>query len=185
MRTDGSLVIGVALVLIGAVAPGCGSANVDLSAAAGAASAPSAQPAPPPPPPPAQPQQAVVAVGDAVLEGDRIRIAKSIFYDTDKDEIRPESYPVLNNVAEILKTRPEITQLTVEGHTDNQGSMEHNIKLSERRANAVVRYLVSVGVRTPMVAPGYGASAPVCFTPDEGCKAQNRRVEFRVKRTGQ
>jgi outer membrane protein OmpA-like peptidoglycan-associated protein len=46
----------------------------------------------------------------------------------------------------------------------------------------VVRHLVGIGVRTPMVAPGYGATAPICFTPDEGCKAQNRRVEFRVKR---
>ena len=178
MRTVETLMIGLTL----AWAVGCGSAKVEVAAM------PSAQP-PPPPPPPAEPpppqQQAVVAVGDAVLEGDRIRIAKSIFYDTDKDEIRPESYPVLNNVAEILKTRPEIVQLTVEGHTDNQGSTQHNIKLSERRANAVVRYLVSVGVRTPMVAPGYGASAPLCFTSDEGCKAQNRRVEFRVKRTGQ
>jgi outer membrane protein OmpA-like peptidoglycan-associated protein len=162
-----------------ALLAGCGSARVEVSAA------PSAQPTPPPPPaatPAPQPQPVAVAEGDAVLEGDRIRIAKSIHYDTDKDEIRPESFPVLQAVANILRDHPEITQLTVEGHTDNQGSTEHNLRLSERRANAVVRHLVSIGVRTPMVAPGYGATAPICFTPDEGCKAQNRRVEFRVKR---
>lgn len=177
-RQTKALGIGLALVL--GMAVGCGSGKVEVSTATNA---------PPPPPPQASavaPQpQPVMVVGDAVLEGDRIKIAKSIFYDTDKDEIRPESFSVLNNVAEILKQRPDIVQLTVEGHTDNQGSTEHNLRLSERRSNAVVRYLVSVGVRTPMVAPGYGASAPVCFTNDDGCRAQNRRVEFRVKRSGQ
>jgi outer membrane protein OmpA-like peptidoglycan-associated protein len=119
---------------------------------------------------------------DAVLEGDRIKIAKTIHYDVDKDEIRPESFPVLNAVASIVKTHPEITQLTVEGHTDNQGSLEHNRKLSERRANAVVRYLYTQGVTTPMQAPGYGASAPLCMEPTDDCKQKNRRVEFRVKK---
>jgi outer membrane protein OmpA-like peptidoglycan-associated protein len=170
MRTRRALWAGLVLV----VSAGCGSAKVEVSTAS------SAQPAPPPPPAPTA--QAVVAEGDAVLEGDRIRIARNIFYDVDKDEIRPESFPVLMAVANIVNTHPEIIGLTVEGHTDNQGSAEHNIKLSERRANAVVRYLVSVGVRTPMQAPGYGASAPVCFTDTEECRAMNRRVEFRVKR---
>lgn len=152
---------------------GCGSANVEMSAAASAA--------PPPPPPPAPVQPQPVAQADAVIEGDRIKIARPIFYDVDKDEIRPESYPVLDAVAEILRTHPEIIGLTVEGHTDNQGTVAHNIKLSERRANAVVRYLVQRGVTTPMTAPGYGAGAPVCFTNDEACRAMNRRVEFRIK----
>jgi peptidoglycan-associated lipoprotein len=154
------------------LAAGCGSAKVEMSAAASAA------PAPPPPPPPVQ---QVAAPADAVIEGDRIKIARPIFYDVDKDEIRPESFPVLDAVANILKTHPEIVGLTVEGHTDNQGSTEHNIKLSERRANAVVRYLVQHGVATPMMAPGYGASAALCFTNDDACRAMNRRVEFRIK----
>jgi len=179
MQTGRALGLGMGLALTVALLVGCGSAEMEVSAAT------SAQPPPPPPPAVAPQQPAVMVVGDAVLEGDRIKIARSIFYDTDKDEIRPESFPVLNNVAQILKARPDIVQLTVEGHTDNQGTTEHNLRLSERRANAVIRYLVSVGVRTPMVAPGYGASAPLCFTNDEACRAQNRRVEFRVKRSGQ
>lgn len=172
MRTGRALMAGLTLVL----SAGCGSANVELAAA------PSAQPPPPPPPAALAPQPVVVAGGEAVLEGDRIKIARNIFYDVDKDEIRPESFPVLNAVANIVNTHPEIIALTVEGHTDNQGSTAHNIKLSERRANAVVRYLVSVGVRTPMQAPGYGASSSLCFTDTEDCRAMNRRVEFRVKR---
>ncbi|WP_437671759.1 OmpA family protein [Sorangium sp. So ce131] len=156
---------------MGVLAAGCGSAKVETAAAVTAA------PPPPPPPPPAQP----AAPAEAVIEGDRIKIARPIFYDLDKDEIRPESFSVLDAVANILRTHPEITALTVEGHTDNQGTVEHNIKLSERRANAVVRYLVQRGVTTPMTAPGYGAASPLCFTNDEGCRAVNRRVEFRIK----
>lgn len=156
---------------MGALAAGCGSANAEMSLAA------SATPPPPPPPAPVQP----AAPAEAVIEGDRIKIARPIFYDLDKDEIRPESFSVLDAVANILRTHPEITALTVEGHTDNQGTVEHNIKLSERRANAVVRYLVQRGVTTPMTAPGYGAAASICFTNDEGCRAMNRRVEFRIK----
>lgn len=153
-------------------AGGCGSAKVEVAAAASVAP-------PPPPPPSALPAP---PAGDAVIEGDRIKIAKPIFYDVDKDEIRPESFPVLNAVANILKTHPEIVGLTVEGHTDNQGTAEHNVKLSERRANAVVRYLAQQGVVTPMAAPGYGAASPLCFKNDEACQALNRRVEFRIKK---
>jgi outer membrane protein OmpA-like peptidoglycan-associated protein len=163
---------------IGLFGLGCGSAEVKSTA-------PTTQPPPPPPPTAsavATPPTMMVAE-DAVLEGDRIKIAKAIHYDVDKDEIRPDSFPVLNAVANIIKTHPEITALTVEGHTDNQGSLEHNRKLSERRANAVVRYLFSQGVTTPMQAPGYGASAPVCMEPTDDCKQKNRRVEFRVKKT--
>lgn len=160
---------------LSAGASGCGPAEPEAKVVA--------QPPPPPPPPPPQPTQPMqMATGDAVLEGDRIKIAKAIHYDVDKDEISPESFPVLNAVADVIKTHPEITGVTIEGHTDNQGSLDHNRKLSERRANAVVRYLVTQGVTTPMQAPGYGATAPVCLEPTDDCRAKNRRVEFRVKR---
>jgi len=134
---------------LGLLLSSCGSADSEVKVAA-----PTAQP-PPPPPPATAPLQ--VASEDAVIEGDRIKVGKAIHYNVDKDEIAPESYPTLNAVANILKTHPEIIGLTVEGHTDNQGSLEYNRKLSERRANAVVRYLFSQGVTTPMQA-GSGGS---------------------------
>jgi peptidoglycan-associated lipoprotein len=161
-------------VAIAILAAGCGSAEVEVSAAPGPASALPPASAPPPAPRAAAP-------ADAVIEGDRIKIARPIFYDVDKDEIRPESFPVLDAVADVLGSHPEIVQLTVEGHTDNQGTTERNIKLSEGRANAVVRYLAQHGVTTPMQAPGYGAASPLCFTNDDACRAMNRRVEFRIK----
>lgn len=162
---------------------GCGSAKVDVradirnvptvaaavSAPPPATAAPAAAPAP-------------LVMAEATLENDRITIAKNIHYDVDKDEIRADSFPTLDAVVQILGSHSEITQITVEGHTDSQGSFEHNRKLSERRANAVVRYLVGKGVRQQVLAAGYGATAPVCRTDDEPCRAQNRRVEFKVKR---
>jgi len=161
--------VGIAVALL---AIGCGSAKVELQASA----------APPPTVAAPPPVVAVQPEGDAVLDGDRIRVARNILYEVDKDEIRPESLPLLDAVANILNTHPEISQLIVEGHTDNQGSFDHNRQLSERRANAVVRYLATRGVKQPMQAPGYGATAQLCLTDDEGCRAMNRRVEFKVKR---
>lgn len=159
----------------------CGSAEVQVEA--DVRNVPTVATAVTAPPPAATTASAApLVMAEAVLEGDRIKIARNIHYDVDKDEIRADSFPTLDAVVQILGTHPDITQITVEGHTDNQGSFEHNRKLSERRSNAVVRYLVAKGVKQQVLAAGYGATAPVCRTDDEGCRAQNRRVEFKVKR---
>lgn len=164
-----------------------------LLLAAGAGACGSSEPPPPQPPPPVT-QTApppVQDTGDAQLDCTkeptehlcRITIAKTIYYDTDKDTIRPESYPVLQAVANVIHNHPDIEQLIVEGHTDNQGSVEHNRDLSEHRAHAVVRFLHDqAGVTIPTQSPGYGATVPICFTEDDVCKQMNRRVEFKVKR---
>lgn len=144
----------------------------------------------PPPAPPPQPQPTVataptpqpVATGDAVLEGDRIKIARPIYYDTAKDILQPQSFPVLDAVANVILQHPEITLVYVEGHTDSQGDLDYNRRLSERRANAIVTYLVAKGITKPIQIAGYGATVPICSTPDEACLQLNRRVEFRVKR---
>jgi peptidoglycan-associated lipoprotein len=137
-------------------------------------------------PPPVATQPAVVATGDAVLEGDRIKTARPIYYDTAKHTIRPESFPVLDAVANVVAQHPEIKALIVEGHTDNQGDFQKNKTLSEERANAVVAYLaanlVPKGNKTAMRISGFGNTSPMCFTPDDACLQLNRRVEFRVER---
>lgn len=184
-RAEGLGLSAAAALLAAALLSACGSATLDADLGGVSASASLAAPSPPPPasaPPPATVQVAENPNADAVLEGDRIRIARTIHYEVDKDEIRAESLPILDAVATILMSHPEIVEVIVEGHTDDQGSFDHNRRLSERRANAVVRYLALKGVRQPMQAPGYGATAPICRTNDEGCRATNRRVEFKVKR---
>lgn len=183
-RTRGLGLLAPASLLAIALLAACGSGKLDADLAGLSASASLAAPTPPPPvsAPPATAQVAENPNADAVLEGDRIRIARTIHYEVDKDEIRADSLPILDAVATILMSHPEIVEVIVEGHTDDQGSFDHNRKLSERRANAVVRYLALKGVRQPMQAPGYGATSPICRTSDEGCRATNRRVEFKVKR---
>jgi outer membrane protein OmpA-like peptidoglycan-associated protein len=163
-------------------AAACGSAEVEVNAdIRNVPTVATANPTPAPTPAPSA-TAAPLVMAEATLDADRIIISRNINYDVDKDEIRPDSFSTLDAVAQILATHPEIIQITVEGHTDNQGTFEHNRKLSERRSNAVVRYLVAKGVKQQVLGAGYGATAPKCRTDDEPCRAQNRRVEFKVKK---
>lgn len=102
-----------------------------------------------------------------------------IYFDTDKAEIKPESKETLEQMANYLKGNPSVNVYVV-GHTDNDGSFEHNQKLSEKRAEAVIKELVeSYGVDvSKLKAYGVASLSPVSSnTSDEG-KSKNRRVEM-------
>jgi len=103
-----------------------------------------------------------------------------ILFDTDKTAIKPESAPTLNEVATLLKQDPSL-KLLVAGHTDNTGAADHNMKLSEGRATAVVAALVKQhGVAAARLQPkGYGDTQPVASNDSEDGRAKNRRVELR------
>ncbi len=103
-----------------------------------------------------------------------------INFDFDKTAIRPESAPTLQEVAKLLKGNPSL-KLLVAGHTDNLGSAEHNMKLSEGRAAAVVDALVkSHGVAGGRLQPkGFGDTQPLGGNDTEEGRARNRRVELR------
>ncbi len=97
---------------------------------------------------------------------------------TDSDSIKDESKPTLDQIASLVKAKPE-WKMTIEGHTDARGSAEHNQGLSERRANAVKLYLQSAGIEsTRLRAAGYGFSQPVGPNDNPLGRAQNRRVEL-------
>ena len=102
------------------------------------------------------------------------------FFDFDKSDIRPDSRPVLDEAAVLLRENKDVT-ISVEGHTDALGSDEYNQGLSIRRAEAVFRYLVNRGVGPErMDVFGYGESRPVADNDTESGRAQNRRVELHV-----
>jgi len=102
------------------------------------------------------------------------------FFDFDKSDIRPDSRPVLDEAASILRENKQVT-ISVEGHTDAMGSDEYNQSLSIRRAEAVFRYMVNRGVAPErMEVFGYGESRPVADNDTESGRAQNRRVELHV-----
>ena len=117
------------------------------------------------------------------ISGGTIEILDKVYFRTNKAEIRSRSFPLLSNVAQVLNNHPEIQQVRVEGHTDSRGSHDHNMDLSQRRAEAVVTWLVDRGDVTAdrLTAVGYGPDRPI--VPDATSRdqhAQNRRVEFHI-----
>lgn len=111
--------------------------------------------------------------------GARVTI-NNIFFDFDKATLRTESYPELNRLLELLNEYPKM-KIRIEGHTDALGSNEYNQKLSQRRADAVARFLRVNGVNTNrLVVVGKGETTPVATNETEEGRQQNRRVEFEI-----
>lgn len=102
-----------------------------------------------------------------------------IFFDTGKADIKTESKASLDQIGELMKSRPDL-KLHVVGHTDNVGSMDANMALSKRRAEAVVAALVAnYGInRARLTGNGVASLAPVQSNADERGRAKNRRVEL-------
>ena len=104
----------------------------------------------------------------------------AIEFDFDRAELRPENRELLSRIAGILLSS-EGYSLYVYGHTDDVGSAEYNMELSERRAQAVRAYLVEAGLDREIVdARGYGKSSPRVEGTDPGARAKNRRVEIGI-----
>jgi large repetitive protein len=113
------------------------------------------------------------------LTGEKIEILDKVYFDVNKDIIQKRSYALLNQVASILKTHPELTKVRVEGHTDSDGSDAANLDLSDRRARAVRAYLADRGVEASRLdAEGFGETKPVAPNSNKKNKEKNRRVEF-------
>ena len=103
----------------------------------------------------------------------------NVLFDFDKSTIKPEFCSGLNAVVTVFKKNPEL-KAEIQGHTDNIGPEEYNIKLSERRAKAVFDYLVEKGIDASQLATaGFGFSRPIASNTTKEGRAQNRRVEFR------
>jgi OOP family OmpA-OmpF porin len=109
--------------------------------------------------------------------GCSLTIRLEVYFDTNSDKIKPESYPDLERVVEFMtKTVPSASGV-VEGHTDSVGNDDYNLKLSQRRADAVRKYLVDKGVPAARLeAKGYGEAQPVADNKTADGRAQNRRV---------
>ena len=105
---------------------------------------------------------------------------QGIQFETGKADIKPFSYPLLNQIANILILNPTYL-IEVQGHTDTVGGADYNINLSNERAASVRAYLVSKGVsETKITSRGYGFNKPVASNNTKAGKAMNRRVEFVV-----
>jgi outer membrane protein OmpA-like peptidoglycan-associated protein len=137
-------------------------------------------------------------------------LIENIFYDFDKATLRPESATALDELVKLLNDNPHVT-IELSAHTDYKGSDIYNERLSQRRAESVVRYLIEHGIASDRLTPkGYGESNPkkikkkvaerytflkegdeltedyIAKLPEEQqeqCNQLNRRTEFRVLRT--
>ena len=105
---------------------------------------------------------------------------QGIQFETGKAIIKPVSFPLLNQIAaQFIENKNFIIE--VQGHTDNVGKADYNMKLSDARANSVMNYLVKQGVPQERIsAKGYGMDVPIADNKTKAGRAKNRRVEFDI-----
>src|SRR5205085_7474456 len=108
-----------------------------------------------------------------------IVIRQQIQFAVDSAVILPGSTGLLTEIADVLIKNPRVKKVEVQGHTDNTGDPNHNLRLSEDRANAVVSWLTSHGVGSERLsAKGYGDQKPMLPNVTDTNKQRNRRVQF-------
>jgi outer membrane protein OmpA-like peptidoglycan-associated protein len=104
----------------------------------------------------------------------------NVFFDVNLSVLRSESFPELDRIVKLMKENSGIV-IAISGHTDNVGSDEINLALSEARAKAVATYLTQAGIDPSRVSSkGYGKTKPIANNDTEEGKQQNRRVEFSI-----
>ncbi len=117
--------------------------------------------------------------GLVIVQRGKLEIMDKIYFETDKDEILPRSFPLLDQIAGTIKGHPEIRLIEIQGHADERGDDEHNLDLTDRRAKSVMRALEDRNVELGRLkAKGYGETKPICTQHNEDCWSKNRRVEF-------
>ncbi|WP_437325394.1 OmpA family protein [Sorangium sp. So ce381] len=122
--------------------------------------------------------------GSVVIEENNIVILEKIQFATGSAEILPESFGIVQAVAETLKHHPEFTMIEVQGHADERSADAYNLKLTQARADAVAAALAQRGVNKDSVrSMGYGEYCPIDPAHNAAAWEKNRRVEFKVVRT--
>jgi outer membrane protein OmpA-like peptidoglycan-associated protein len=120
----------------------------------------------------------------ARIEAGEIKILEQVKFKTGSAVILPESDAILTAVLTILNEHPEIKKLMVEGHTDNRGGAAYNLRLSDKRAQSVVTWLVKHGADNGRLASkGFGLTRPLAPNTTEDGRRENRRVEFHIEKT--
>jgi outer membrane protein OmpA-like peptidoglycan-associated protein len=135
-----------------------------------------------PPPPPPKPKVVQEKPKRVVVEDNRIVINEKIQFDFNKATIRPESDDLMNEIIKVIKENQHIKKIAIEGHTSSEGSDKYNLKLSDKRAKAVMEYLVTKGSlpKEMFTAKGFGESKAIADESTEEGKEKNRRVEFNI-----
>jgi OOP family OmpA-OmpF porin len=107
-------------------------------------------------------------------------VLDNVYFDTGKSTLKPNSFKALNDLVEILKIKNTMV-VEIQGHTDNVGKEDENLKLSQGRADAVRQYLISKGIpEIRVTAKGYGQTIPIADNANEAGKSKNRRTSLKV-----
>jgi peptidoglycan-associated lipoprotein len=173
----------LALSVAALVAVGCAKKQtVKSEGAPGAAPAPAAVGEAPmkvtsPSPPPADQLASAAQAGVAVTE-EKLSQFDDVRFDFDKSEVKEAGRKACQVVADYLKKRPQ-AKMQIEGHCDERGTAEYNMALGERRATAVMTYLVSLGVpKAALSTVSFGKEKPLDTGHNEEAWAKNRRAHF-------
>lgn len=166
----------VALVVVATAA--CGKRQAPVQ--------PEPQPQTPPPvqAPPARPAPAPVNDDAAAREAERRRmisiLEQVVHFDYDESTIRADAQELLAAKVPVLRANPGV-RIRIEGHADERGSVEYNLALGMRRANAVRQYLMDFGIDSSRFETfSYGEDRPTMSGTNESAWSQNRRAAFRV-----
>lgn len=131
---------------------------------------------------PATPLGTIVDTDGCPLAGETILSLTGVNFDFNKAVLTPAAKSILEDAVTLLKVNDAVLEVRVEGHTDSIGSDAYNMTLSQKRAQAVVNYLVERGVDGSSLVPvGMGEGYPVASNDTEEGRAANRRVDFVVK----
>lgn len=116
-----------------------------------------------------------------IQQGTKMEVLGKILFASGKATIKPESFSIVDNIADILKRHPEVSKVRIEAHTDSQGAAALNLKLSKARAASVLQALVERDVAPHrLVSVGLGEAQPIAPNETEEGRALNRRVEFTI-----
>ncbi len=120
-----------------------------------------------------------------VVTASSIEIKDKVQFEYGKAALLEVSFPLLDQVAQVMADNPQIEVLQVEGHTDATGGAAFNRKLSQQRAESVRQYLVKKGLEARrLVAKGFGPDKPIADNATDAGREQNRRVEFNIVKQG-
>jgi len=120
-----------------------------------------------------------------VLTPSNIAIMDKVQFELGKADLKPVSFPLLDEVVTVMKQNPQIELVHVEGHTDSTGSPDFNRKLSQQRAESVVKYIASKGIKkSRLESKGFGPDRPIADNATEPGQEANRRVEFNIAKQG-
>ena len=119
--------------------------------------------------------------GPLQVKLNELLLGKTVEFDSSSSRLRSDNHKLLDSIVEVLKSDSN-AQIEVSGHTDKNGKEEKNIRLSQRRAEAVKKYLVDKGIKSSRIeAIGHGSSLPIADNNTFDGQRKNRRIEFNVQ----